>query len=105
MIGMRCRSGRRKGRPVYPTNEPRRSRAAGVRLLTARGLVGLATRFLRMVERAYRAGYLDLAHVEYSVRVSAKLRGRAYRLVGTKARNAPSASAAGRIPPKVVPLV
>jgi hypothetical protein len=49
-----------------------------------------------MVERAYRAGYLDLAQVEYSVRLSAKLRGCACRLIGTKAHNAPRASAAGR---------
>ena len=55
--------------------------------------MGLATSLLRMVERAYRAGYLDLAQVEYSVRISAKLRGCACRMIG-KARNVPSPSAA-----------
>src|ERR1700730_9904972 len=97
MIGMRCPGGRREGRPEHPANEP----GSYVRLLSARGLAGLATRFVRMVEAAYRAGYLDLAHVEFSVRVSAKVRRSACRLVGTKARNAPSASAAGRAPSKI----
>jgi hypothetical protein len=42
-----------------------------------------------MVERAYRAGYLNVAQVEYSVRISAKLRRRACCLIGTKAGNMP----------------
>jgi hypothetical protein len=43
-----------------------------------------------MVQRAYRAGYLDLAQVEYCLRLSAKLRGCACCLIGTKARDAPA---------------
>ena len=66
-------------RPVNRVNGFRRSRAAGpyARLLGARGLVGLATSLMRIVERAYRAGCLDVAQVEYLVRVSARLRARA----------------------------
>jgi hypothetical protein len=95
MIGMRRPGGRREARPVDLADRY-------VRRLTARGL-GLATGLLRMAELAYRAGYLNLAQVEYSVRVSAKLRGGICRLVGTKARDAPSASAEGRTPAKLAP--
>jgi hypothetical protein len=70
-----------------------------------RGLVGLATRLLRTVERAYRAGYLDLAQVEYSVRLSARLRGCACRLVGIEARNGRPAAAASRTASKVAPTL
>jgi hypothetical protein len=55
-----------------------------VRLLAAHGLVDLATSLLRMVGWAHRAGYLGVAQVEYSVRVSAKLRRRASRLIGPR---------------------
>jgi hypothetical protein len=68
-----------------------------------RGLVGLARSVVRMVERAYRAGYLDLAQVEFSVRLSAELRGRACRLLGIRARNVPPASAVGLVPSKSAP--
>jgi dihydrodipicolinate synthase/N-acetylneuraminate lyase len=83
-------------------NGSRRERAADAyaRLLAARGLVSLATGLLRMVARAYRAGNLDLGQVECSVRISAKLRGCACRLVGTKA-----VSAADRTASKLAPLV
>jgi hypothetical protein len=98
-------AGRREARPVDLAEGARGSRGVDryVRRLTARGLVGLATGLLRMLERAYRAGYLDLAQVEYSVRVSAKLRGGVCRLVGTKARDAPSASAVGRVSSTLAP--
>jgi hypothetical protein len=98
MIGIRRPGGRREVWPPDPANRSHRSGGAGLylKLAAARGFVGLATSLLRMTERAYRAGYLDLAQVEYCVRVSAKLRGHACRLIGTKARNAPSSSASGR---------
>ena len=67
-----------------------------VRLLAARGLVGLATGLLRVVERAFGAGYLDLAQVEYCVRVSARLRRLACRLIGTNIGDAPFPLAATR---------
>jgi hypothetical protein len=70
---------------------------AQVRLLAARRLVNSAMRLLRLVERAYRAGLLDLGRVEYSVCISAKLRGCARCLVG--------ASAASADPPKLAPPV
>jgi hypothetical protein len=86
MFGTWRPGGLRKAQPVGMANRSRRSAGADVyvRLLAARGLVVLATCFLRVVERAYRAGYLDLAQVEYSVRVSANLRGRACRMIGTR---------------------
>jgi hypothetical protein len=49
--------------------------------MAARGLVGMASILLRMVGLAQRAGYLDLAQIEYCVRISAKLRGGASRLI------------------------
>lgn len=68
-----------------------------VRLPAARRLVNSATSLLQLVERGYRAGLLDLSQVEYSVRISVKLRGCACRLVGKKA-----VSAADRAASKLV---
>ena len=95
MVGTRSPAGHREAGPANLADGSRRSRAAGsyVRPPAARLLMRLATSLLRMVERAYRSGYLDLAQVEYSVRISAKLRGCACRMIG-EARNAPSPSAA-----------
>jgi hypothetical protein len=74
----------------HPRGSRNRPSAVGrsSRLVAARALVGLATRVLRMVTRAYRAGYLGLAQVESCVRVSAKLRACAGRLIGGTAHNA-----------------
>jgi len=93
-----CPGIRLKAQPVDAAKGFGRSQEADhyVRLLAARGLVGLATRLLRIVERAYRAGCLDVAQVEYLVRLSARLRAPARGLIGTKARSAPFPSAAGR---------
>jgi hypothetical protein len=91
MIGMRRPGGRREARPVDLAEGSRGSRGADryVRRLSARGLVGLATGLLRMVERAYRAGYLGLPQVECCLRASAKLRRSAGALIETKACDAP----------------
>jgi len=98
MTGQSRPGDRRQVRPVDRVNGSRRSRVAGsyARLLSARGLVGLAISLLRIVERAYRAGCLDVAQVEYLVRLSARLRARARGLIATKACSAPFSSAAGR---------
>ena len=57
MTGQSRPGDRRQVRPVDRVNGSRRSRVAGsyARLLSARGLVGLAISLLRIVERAYRA--------------------------------------------------
>jgi hypothetical protein len=90
MIEIRRLAGRREGGPANPANASHRphTAAAYVMLLVARGLVSLATSIFRLAERGYRAGCLDLAQVEMSVRISAKLRGRARRLIGTEAGSA-----------------
>jgi hypothetical protein len=94
MIGMQRPGGRREARPVDLADRY-------VRRLTARGLVGLATGLLRMVERAYRAGYLDLPQVECCLRASAKLRRSAGGLIETKACDAPLGRP-GTNPPRLV---
>ena len=59
-----------------------------VRLLAARGLVGLGARLLQMVAHAYRGGYLDLRQVECCVCLSRRLRRHACHLIGASAGNA-----------------
>lgn len=82
----------------HPGGSRNRPSAAGrsVRLAAARALVGVALRWLRIVERAHRAGYLGLAQVESCVRISAKLRACACRFIGTSARMASCRSGMGR---------
>jgi hypothetical protein len=59
-----------------------------VRLLAARGLVGLGARLLQMVAHAYRGGYLDLRQVECCVCLSRRLRRHACHLIGASAGHA-----------------
>jgi hypothetical protein len=83
-------AGLRELQPADPPGGSRRPRGAGlyVRLLAAHGLVDLATSLLKAVGWAHRAGHVGLAYVEYSVRISARLRGWACRLIGPRARGA-----------------
>ena len=79
MFGAGRRGGRLETQPLDSASGPHRSGRSGrfdrhIKLVAARGLVGLARSLLRTVGRAYRAGYLDLARVECCLRVSAKLR-------------------------------
>lgn len=90
MIGI-GRPDRRKGfRIANRASGSQRPGRAGryLNLQAARGLVGLATSVLRIAAGAYRCGYFGLAEVEYCLDVSAKLRARARRLLGTAAGNA-----------------
>jgi hypothetical protein len=87
----------------HPRGRRNRSSAVGrsARLAAARALVGVAICLLWMVARAYRVGYLGLAQVETWVRISAKLRARACRLVGASMRGVSCGSVVRRaVPPE-----
>jgi hypothetical protein len=101
MFGAGRRGGRLETQPLDSASGPHRSGRSGrfdrhIKLVAARGLVGLARSLLRTVGRAYRAGYLDLAPVECCLRVSAKLRSRACGLIATKVCMRPRGGVATR---------
>jgi hypothetical protein len=72
-----------------------RSIGVPIRPLAARCVVGLATILLGAVRRSYAAGHLGLGAVEFSVRLSGRLRAVAARLIATKPRDPSSRRAAG----------